>query len=147
MNWKDAAVDDLKNYASKVQSLVSMAEQIKAINMKMTAVKGAMSDTGPIKGGESHYEDRILNDIVKRDRMILTYHATKRLIKLVDKGLSGLDDNERIVLDKFFVHKIRGENHVYALMDKLGYEKTTIYKLKDDALYKFTITMYGLPEY
>jgi hypothetical protein len=147
MNWKDAAVDDLRTYAAKKRSLESMVEQIKALNMQLTTVKGAMSDTRPVNGGGSHYEDRILNNIVKRDRLALTYHATKRLLILVDKGLSGLDDDERLVLDKFFVHKVHGENHVYVLMDKLGYEKSAVYNLKDDALYKFTISMYGLPEY
>jgi len=32
-------------------------------------------------------------------------------------------------------------------MEELNYEKTRVYEIKDQALYKFTIAMYGIVEY
>ncbi len=68
----------------------------------------------------------------------------KRLVKLTERGLSQLTDEERRVLERFFIY--RGGRHVDDLMEELCYERTRIYELKDEALYKFTVAMYGMPE-
>jgi hypothetical protein len=59
--------------------------------------------------------------------------------------LEGLDDRERLVLERFYIQRTRG--HVERLMDELHFEKSRVYQCKDEALYKFTISMYGLIDY
>ena len=145
MNWKNEAISDLTTYLRKKESLTNIRLQIQAINLQLTAVKGGMSGSDEIKGGGNHYEDRILDSIMKRDRLKLTYSATAKIVGLIEKGLAGLDETERLVLDLFYIHRAKG--NVERLMDKLDYEKSQVYRLKDSALYKYVIEVYGIVEY
>lgn len=141
MNWKNEAINDLITYARKKESLTSMKQQIEAINMQLTSIRGAASDTEPVMGGVGQYEDRILDNIVKRDRLVLTYRATEQLVNLIEKGIAGLDQRERLVLDLFYIHRAKG--NVERLMGELRYEQSRVYQIKNEALYKFTNAMYG----
>ena len=59
----------------------------------------------------------------------------------VERGLNVLDERERAVLDAFFI--MRRENHVEYLCETLHVERTTVYRIKDTALQKFTLARYG----
>lgn len=61
------------------------------------------------------------------------------------RGLSGLDERERLVLKRFYVSSERG--NVDRRCGELRYETKQVYRIKDDALYKYTICEYGLPDY
>jgi ArpU family phage transcriptional regulator len=145
MNWKNEAVNDLSTYTRRKESLVNIKQQIEAINMQLTSIRSSASDSGPVMGGVSQYEDRILDNIVKRDRLMLTYRATREIVKLIEKGIAGLDERERLLLDRFYIHRAKG--NVEQLMSELDYERSRVYQIKDEALYKFTIVMYGINEY
>lgn len=145
MDWKKAAADDLRRYPTQKASLDNIIERMIAANERMTAVKGATLDRVPVHGGGSAVEDKILDCITERERLKLTYAATKRLVDIVERGLAALTDTERRVLELFYITPARG--NVERLMSELGYEKAQIYRLKDTALNKFTTALYGLPEY
>ena len=90
-------------------------------------------------------EDSMINNIAERQRLDLNMAATKRLIELTERGLSALDDRQRIVLEKFFID--RPIRHVEWLMERFCVEQSQIYRMKDEALYSFTISMFGLIDY
>lgn len=146
MDWKRAAIEDLKLYHRRRDSLNNLKDRIQALKEHYLSVKCSLgSDAAPVKNGSSKIEDRMLNNIVERERLTHTYKATRRLVELTERGLKGLDDKERLVIERFFVTKER--NHVERLMDELHVEKSHVYRLKDRALYNFTVTMYGLIDY
>lgn len=145
MNWKRAAEEDLRKYVAQKQSLINIPQRIEALKVKFTALKGQATNSEPVQGGMSHMEDNMLDNIVERERLDATYRATKRLVQLVERGLLGLDEQERKVLDTFYINRRR--NHVERLMDEMHVEQARVYQIKDKALHKFTITMYGLVEY
>lgn len=145
MNWRAAAIEDLKKYHMQKESLENIPERILALEEKYQSIKSALSDSTPVQGGMSRIEDRMLDNIVERKRLKHTYRATERLVALIERGLSGLNDRERLVLDRFYVRPIKG--HVSRLMDELGYEQSQVYRVKDDALYRFTVCMYGIIDY
>ena len=62
----------------------------------------------------------------------------------VDKALSVLDDEERLVLDRFYIH--RTKDSVGELCDRLNLEKTAVYDRREKALRHFTIALYGITE-
>lgn len=145
MNWKKAAEDDLRRYTAQKQSLQNIPERIQALQYSCTALKGSTCCSDPVQGGMSQMEDRLLDNIVSRERLKHTYKATQRLVQLVERGLVGLEEHERNVLDVFYMHRCKG--HVEKLMEEFNYEKSQVYRIKDTALYKFTIAMYGLVDY
>lgn len=141
MDWKEEAINDLKSYLSRKNSIVSMQEQIKMLEAKAERIKG-FSAEAPVMGGASKSEDVLINCIAEKDRLIINIEIAKKQIELIDCGLAFLNADERLVLTYFFID--RPTNHIDRLCDELGYEKTRIYELKDQALYKFTVAMYGI---
>ena len=87
----------------------------------------------------------MLDNIVERERLKLVYHADRRLVRLIDRGLSALSKEERLVIDLFYIDRPR--DYIEELIKRLGYERAQIYRIKDNALYKFTVNMYGITEY
>lgn len=143
MNWQKEAIDDLNKYLPRKNSIISMKEKIKELQAREESLKSA-SDSTPVQGGASKREDMILNCIVECDRLKDNITAISRWLYLVEKGLATLTEDERTVLDKFYIS--RPTRHVDRLCEELHSEKSTIYRIKDIALKKFTISMYGILE-
>lgn len=146
MDWKKSAIEDLCYYCRRRDSLDNIKTRIAALKDQYASVKCALgSDSTPVQGGGNKIEDRMLSNIVERKRLILTYRAAKGLVELTERGLDGLEERERLVLERFFISSERGA--CQRLKGELGYEERQIYRIKDDALYKFTICQYGISDY
>ena len=145
MNWQKEAVSDLRSYKGRKQALDNMALRRAALEDRFQSVRCASADAAPVQGGSSRMEDSLINNIVERERLYWTMDATRRLVEMTERGLSGLTDQQRTVLDKFYID--RPANHVDWLSENLCYEKSRVYQLKDEALYTFTVSMYGLVDY
>ena len=62
-----------------------------------------------------------------------------------DVALAVLTDEDRLVLDRFYIHPMRG--NVDRLRGELGLEdERSVYKRKDKALRRFTVALYGICE-
>lgn len=145
MNWQKEAIADLRCYRSRKMSIESMTERLKALEDKFGAIRCATTDSTPVMGGASRLEDNLINNIVERQRIGLNIDATARLIDLTERGLSALDDRQRTVLEKFYVD--RPPRHVEWLMEHFCVEQARVYQIKDEALYNFTIGMFGIIDY
>lgn len=145
MNWQKEAIFDLKNYQPRKQSLENIKERIRALQEKSRSIKSAFSDATPVQGGGNRMEDALINNIVERQRLALTYSATCRLVRLTERGLNGLAERDRLILNKFYIERAPG--NVEQLMEDLHIEKSQVYRIKDNALYNLTIGMYGIIDY
>lgn len=143
MNWKAEAVKDLKSYPQRKASVENIKERIKVLEEDYTSLRG-ISAEAPVMGGFSRQEEKMLDNISEREALGFSLKIAEALIELTEKGLSTLDEKERIILDGFYIHHI--DNHVDKLCERLHYEKTRLYEIKDNALRKFTIAMYGTVE-
>ena len=141
MNWQKEAVNDLKSYNARKMSIDNMQKRIKELESRAIRL-GSLSADAPVQGGASRTEDALINNIAERDRLTQAIDAVECLISIIDRGLSVLDDEERKVLDGFYIN--RNSRHVDALCEDLHCEKSRVYAIKDKALYKFTIAMYGV---
>lgn len=145
MDWKRAAIEDLRTYNKRKQSLENIREKIRSLDDQFKSIKMSSADITPIQGGGNKTEDNWINNITQRQRLQYTYAAAKRLVDLVEKGLSGLSDQQRTILTTFYIDRPQG--HIDLLMERLHVEQAQIYRMKDDALYQFTVSMYGLIDY
>lgn len=145
MRWSNLAVEDLKKYASLKASTGNIEERIEVKEAQFTGVKGSKMDAAPAHGGGCKWEDSLLDNIVERERLSLLLSANTKMVDVIERGLNALSDTERLVLDRFFIHKAK--DHINSLMEELNVEKSQVYRIKDQALYKFTIHMYGIEEY
>ena len=145
IDWKAMAIEALQAYPARKASLDSLPMEIRMLEERMTAPRGsASSDATPVKEGGNRYEDRLLTDIAKKEEMKRALARAKIEAARVEEALEKLTEEQRLLLDRFYMH--RTQDYMDRLCDELGYEKSQVYKRKDDALYYFTLRMYGVIE-
>jgi len=145
MDWKREAVDKLKNYEAKKSSLVRSTEEIKRLEDLLTNIRSATTDGTPVSGGGgSGRENALVNNIALRQELTRARKDAARWVRLVDSAMDMLDDQERLILDRFYIHPAKG--NVDRLCDELGVERTRVYERKDNALRHFTLSLYGMTE-
>ena len=143
MDWKSAAVQRLKDYEARKRSVRLLSEQLENLEAQFTAIRGAITDGEPVRGGDGNRrEDMLLSNIVLRDELTENKRIAEREINITEKGLAALSDEERRILEVFYI--TRPYNHVLRLCEALNVEKSEVYRRKNAALDKFTIACYGV---
>ena len=140
MNWKKCAEQDLRNYNRTLEAQASLDEKIAMLESKI-GVK-AMSMSEPVMGGTSKVEDKILNNMVERERLKFNLDTVNTLVKITERGLSALNTEERTVVDAFYINDI--DCALSELCGIMNISKSQVYRIRDSALYKFTISCYGI---
>lgn len=144
MDWKKEAADKLRCYEAKKGSIGRAVEEIKRLDDEMTRARSATLDSIPVRGGSSTWEDRLINNIAHQEELKLAIREARRWVKIVDGGLAALDEQERLVLERFYI--CRGKGNVERLCGELGVEQATVYRRRDSALRHFTLALYGVVE-
>ena len=141
MNWKPEAVEKLRMYEAKKNAIQSIPEEISRLEIAMESIRSATSDGTSVAGGGSRREDMLLSNIVHRGELERSLEQAKKWVALVDAGLEILTKEERLLLDRFYIHPERGIAE--RLAEELNLDVKTVYKRKDAALRRFTISLYG----
>lgn len=144
MNWKYEAIEKLKEYSAKKQSLKSIPEEMARLESAMQSIRSATADGTPVSGGGSGREDMMLSNIVHREELARSLEQAKKWVSLVDSGLESLSADEKKILSRFYISPARG--NVDALCEELGVEKAQVYRRRDSALRHFTLCLYGQTE-
>lgn len=145
MDWKREAADMLRNYEVMQISLITLPEELERLDREATALKSSMNGGEPVVGGRGDPDDRIISNMVRREGIKANIELAQIHVRLVDKGLSALDDDERLILDRMFIHRAQG--NVDRLCQELDIENPPgVYKRKDKALRRFTLALYGRTE-
>lgn len=144
MKWTEYAIDSLKKHISRQTALLNLGDRIKELDADFVATKGAVTDRMPVKGGCSKNEERLLNNIVERDELLQNYNSVERAVNRVDRALSSLNERQKRVLEGFYI--FRTDDYMDRLCDELHVEVAQVYRLKDEALKKFTLALYGTIE-
>lgn len=145
MNWKQAAVQRLRDYDARKESIKILKEQIDVLEMQFTSIRAARTDGEPVSGNAgNHREDAMIANICRRDELTANLKVATREVELTEKGLAVLTEDEKTILDVFYI--ARPYDHVLRLAEMFNVEKSEIYRRKDEALRKFTVAMYGVVE-
>ena len=144
MNWKYEAIEKLKQYEAKRQSLTSIPAEIGRLESAMQSIRSATADGNPVSGGGSGRENMMISNIVHRQALEKAEEQAKAWVRVVDGGLAKLSAEERLILDRFYMNPARG--NVDRLCEELEIEKTQVYAKKDAALHRFTLALYGCTE-
>ena len=144
MNWKREAIDKLKNYEAHREALENIPKEIKRLESAYAGIRSATTDGTPVSGGGNTREDSMLSNIVHRDELKRRLKEARLWVAQVDKALAVLDDEERLVLDRFYIHRAKG--NVGELCERLNVEQATVYRKRDSALRRLTIALYGVTE-
>ncbi len=145
MDWKYEAINKLKQYAAKKTSLVNIPEEIARLKEAAQSIRAVSLDATPVQGGGSTREDMLLSNIVHRKELQQRLSDAKHWVAIVERGLAVLASDDRLVLDRFYIHPMQG--NVGRLCDELGLaDESSVYRRKTKALREFTIALYGITE-
>lgn len=142
MNWQKMSIERLREYENRKRALELILEQIETLKINFTSVKAARTDGTPVKEGGNKREDALINNIAKREELEKNLRIAENEVAITEKALATLTDEEKTVLEKFFINRPR--RHIEELCELLCYEKTRVYEIKDNALRKFTMACYGV---
>lgn len=132
MDWRKIAEDDLRHYREQKLGYEHTCEQIKEINAKIEK----LSAEGKMGG------DRMMDACAKRDKLILARDAIEPLVRRMDESLALMNEMERKILEHMYINKEKGA--LDRLCEELYFEKSRIYQIRNEALRKFTVAMYGV---
>jgi len=143
MNYiKDWLIPDLKSLEAKRSSLTHMREEIETLKLEETAIKATDYDRINVSGGgENHQEEKLIANIAKRSELEMNLEVTRQQVEALDRLLSELPKDERLILDRMFIHRER--NAAESLAVSLGYDVRRIYQKKDEALRNLARRRFG----
>ena len=144
MNYKDWLIPELKALNSWRASLIHVPDQIAELRQSFVTLRPAALDGTPVVEGGNRREDAMIANIAERERLDEGLRLTQSRVRRLERALDALSSQERHVLEYFYIE--RRKNCVELLMFELGYEKSQIYRLKDDALLHLARVRYGLVE-
>jgi hypothetical protein len=144
MNWKPEAIDKLRQYEAKKTALKTIPEELARLKSTAQSIRSATADGTPVQGGGSGREDMLLSNIVQREELERSLEQAKLWVALTDAGLDVLTSEERLILDRFYIHPER--TVAERLAGDLNVDVKTVYRRKDAALRRFTIALYGCVE-
>jgi hypothetical protein len=144
MDWKKEAIEKLERYDARKRSIASIHDEITMLELQSVSIRSATADGTPVQGGGNGREDALLTNKVKREELTRDLALAKLWCKMVERSLDALTSEERLVLDRFYIHRNKG--NVDRLCEELHLERSAVYARRDAALYHFTIAHYGFSE-
>lgn len=144
MRWDLEAASKLREYTARKSALRNLPYEIKRLEDEYGRIRSAATDGTPVRGGGNAREDMLLSNICLREELTKQLADTQAWIEIIDRALAALTDDERLVLDRFYINPHKGS--VDRLCDELSLERAGVYKRKDKALRHFTVVLYGKVE-
>lgn len=140
--WTKLAIDQLKEIELKRQSLKNVQERISNLKPELSSVRATAASLAPAAGGELNKQESWIIDCIALERELQTSERQLRLdIQSFDKAWENLSEEEKLVLDSFYIN--RTKDYLDRLCERFCCEKSKVYQIKDEALYKFTMQLYG----
>lgn len=141
MNWKGEAIEKLRKYDAMRMSLQNIPMEMKRLEADAQAIRGARTDSTPVKGGGNAREDALLNNLAHRQELSWALEQARYWVEITQQALDTLTPEERLVLHRFYLCPEHGG--VERLCMELGVEKSSVYRKRDKAIHKFALALYG----
>lgn len=140
--WKFKCKTDLYNLRKNEAAIESIPNDIALERERMTAIKSACTDSTPVQGGGSSYDDRLNNSICLIDLLTANLHFAEKEVELTCKALDKLADEERRILEVLYID--HQKNGAERLCEELNIkEEATIWKKAMRALESYCTVRYS----
>ena len=141
MNWKNEAMEKLRNYDAMVSSLINIPKEIERLRVASASIRSARIDGDPVRGGGYRREEILMDNLMRRQELAWKLEQAQRWVACTEKALETLTPEEALVLRRMYIYPEKG--CLERLCSELGVEQSSIYRKRDKALYRFTIALYG----
>lgn len=144
MIWKEAAMNKLRRYDAMRQALRNIPEEINRLKEEIDTIRGADPTKISVKSCGNRREEALIDNLVQQQELEWNLKRVKRWLLVADRGLSALLPDEKLVLQRLYLHPEKGA--LERLCNELGVEQSSIYRKRDQALQRFTVALYGFAE-
>lgn len=144
MDWKILAINDLKQYNELLVARHNLQENIKNLEGDIVALRSALGNTDEISSTNAGNNDKILNNIVMREKLSHNLAAITPLITRIESGLQNLSSDEYLAIRIKYIDCRK--NAMDEITRQIGYEKRHAYRILHSALLRFTRSTYGVTD-
>lgn len=144
MKMEPIAVEKLRLYEPKKAALKNLPLEIRRLESEMRSIRSASADGTPVSGGGSGREEMLLSNILRREELERALKQTQDWVDQVEGALEALSQEERDILDRFYIHPTLGVAD--ALAAELLIDVKTVYKRRGTAVWRFCHALCGCTE-
>ena len=119
----------------------NLPDRIAMLENRAYTISAVSTDSERVSGGDNRVEDQRIENMMERAIAAADLEYAKAEVKQLEKALGQVTENERKVLDKFYINK--SKNAVRALCAELGYEEAQIYRIRKAAINDIALILYG----
>lgn len=142
MNWKNEAIERLNKYTAMSQAVTNIPLEIQRLEQDSLGLRGIRTDKVCRSSSPGRGEDVLIGNIIKQEELHRSYENATAWVRSTDRALNILSPEEKMILERMYIKPQRGI--VSLLCQELGVEQSSIYRKRDQALYHFTIALYGI---
>ena len=144
MNWKSEAKEKLRRYSAMQQASVNIPAELERLEIDAQSIRAQSLDSPSVVSGCSRREDALLDNFVQRQELRRKLEQAESWVKTVQGALGVLTPRDRLILLRLYIAPEK--KAVERLCSELGIEKSSLYRYRDQALYKFTRALYGVED-
>lgn len=142
MNWKSEAIERLNKYPAMSMALKNLPMEIDRLRLEAESIPSCSPDHVPSRRPAGPRDERLLNNMVRRKELTDAYENAKRWVDTTQNALEVLSDQEETILRRMYLES--GKGVIGELCLEMGMEQSSIYRHRDQALYRFTMALYGV---
>lgn len=144
MDWKQEAIEKLRQYQAKHAALQAIPEDIRILEDAVMDVRSTCTDRVRVRNSGTKTEDILIGNIAKREELKIALAQAQCWVARVDRGLAALNEEERLILEYLYIAPVKG--NLDRLCERLCVEQASVYRKRDKALRRFTLALYGCME-
>lgn len=136
MNWKMRAIEDLRRYKFMKLGIINSKERLATIDSTIKPLPHAS------KKRRIRKKQELIDAAIEANRLRRNISSAESVTTLVERALDSLTELERNTLDRFYMDN--DPKPVTVISDELGFSARSLYRIRHEALEKFTLAMYGV---
>jgi hypothetical protein len=141
MDYKEYAKDLLGRKKNLVSAYSAIKSELEYLEQEKTACKTA-SLNSKNESEKAVYDERVINVLADIEDCRFRRSVVERELIKIEKGMNGLDDYQRDLLELYFVENEIGATET--LMERWFKERSSLYRDRNRALECFTRSVYGV---
>lgn len=141
MDYKEYAKDLLARKKNLVSAYSAIKSELEYLEQERTACKTAALNNKD-ESENAVYDERLINVLADIEDCRFRRSVVERELIKIEKGMNGLDDYHKDLIEKFFIENEMGATE--ELMERWFKERSTLYRDRNRALENFTRSVYGV---
>jgi len=144
MDYRKYAKDLLSRKRELDAAYIAIDRELEYLEKEKYSCKVSVCNLPAHSPAEKAYRERLIGIIADMEDCRMRKSVVERELTKIVKGMEGLDEYYRDILNGFFIAKYTGVSD--DLMEKWNKERSTLYRDRTRALEQFTRSVYGVVE-